>query len=162
MPKRTKVQLHKERLCPIKRNCQAENIVCEATITCNERNYGENIYIVIVKTTFKKRYSNHKRSFNLAAYKNDTELSNEFWKIKRRNSVPQLKWRILRKCSRFKRSSLGCKLCLNEKLEIALFKGNNTFNRRTKRISKCKHIKKHSCNTIPKTKLDWYIWIYQY
>ena len=84
MPKRIKVQLHKERLCPIKRNCQAENIVCEAIITCNERNYGENIYIVIAKTTFKKRYSNHKRSFNLPAYKHDTELSKEFWKIKRR------------------------------------------------------------------------------
>ena len=47
------------------------------------------------------------------------------WKIKRRNSVPQIKWRILRKCSRFNRSSLRCNLCLNKKLEITLFKGNN-------------------------------------
>ena len=80
MSKRTKAQLHKETLCPLNRNCQAENIVYEASITCNEQTYGENIYIAIAETTFKKRYSNHKRSFNLATYKNDTELSKEFWK----------------------------------------------------------------------------------
>ena len=75
--------------------------------------------------------SNNKRSFNLAAYKNDTELSNEFRKIKRRNSVPQIKWRILKECSRVNRSSLRYNLCLNVKLEIALFKGNNVINRLT-------------------------------
>ena len=32
-------------------------------------------YIGIAETTFKKRYSNHKRSFNLQAYENDAELS---------------------------------------------------------------------------------------
>ena len=41
--------------------------------------------------------------FNLAACKNDTELSKEFWKVKRRNSVPPIKWKILRKCSHFNR-----------------------------------------------------------
>ena len=146
MSKRTKVQLHKERaLCSKwKLSNYYQNIVYEATITCNEQNYGKNIYIDIAETTFKKRYSNHKRSFNLPAYKNDTELSKEFWKIKRRNSVPQIKWRILRKCSRFNRSSLRYNLCLNKKLEIALFKGNNILNRRTELISKCRHINKHT------------------
>ena len=110
----------KKELCPLKGKCQAENIVYEATITCNKQTYGENIYIGIAETTFKKRYSNLKKSFNLAAYKNDTELSKEFWKIKRRNFVPKIKWRILRKRSRFNRSSLRCNLCLNEKLEIAI------------------------------------------
>ena len=76
MSKRTKVQLHKERaLCSkwkLSNYCQ--NIVYEATITCNEQNYGKSICIGIAETTFKKRYSNHKRSFNLAGYKNDTVL----------------------------------------------------------------------------------------
>ena len=39
--------------CPLNGNCQAENIVYEANITCNERTYGENIYISIGETTFK-------------------------------------------------------------------------------------------------------------
>ena len=74
--------LHQNRPCPNEQKCncinenyQAENIVYEATITCNEQTYGENIYIGIAETTFIKRYSNHKRSYNLAAYNNDTELS---------------------------------------------------------------------------------------
>ena len=44
----------------------------------------------IAETTFKKRYSNYRKSFNLAAHKNHTEVSKEFWKTKRRNSVPQI------------------------------------------------------------------------
>ena len=43
----------RKELCPLNGNCQAENVVYEATITCNERTYGENIYIGIAKTTFK-------------------------------------------------------------------------------------------------------------
>ena len=81
----------RKELCPQNGNCQARNIVYEATITCSERSYNENIYIGVAETTFKKRYSNHKRSFNLPAYENDTELSKVFWKIKRKNSVPQIR-----------------------------------------------------------------------
>ena len=143
-PNERKCYCIRKELCPLNRNCQAENIVYEVTITCNERTYGENIYIGIAETTFKKRYSNYKRSFNLPAHKNDTELSKEFWKIKRRNSVPQTKSRILRKCLHFNCSSLRCNLCLNEKLEIALFKGNNIINRRTELIS---HKQTHSLAT---------------
>ena len=57
----------KKELFPLNGNCQAENIVYEATITCSEQTYGESIYLGIAETTFKKRYSNHKRSLNLAA-----------------------------------------------------------------------------------------------
>ena len=127
----------RKELCSLNGNCQAENIKYEATITCNERTYDKNIYLGIAETAFKKIYSNPIRFFNLAAYKNDIELSNEFWTIKRRNSVPQIKWRILRGCSRVNRSSLRCNFCLSEKLEIALFKGNNVINRRKELISKC-------------------------
>ena len=55
MSKRTKVQLHKERALSTNGNCQAENIAYEGTITCNEQIYGENIYICIPETTFKKK-----------------------------------------------------------------------------------------------------------
>ena len=74
MSKRTKCNCIKKELYPLNGNCQAKNIVYEDTNTCNEQTYGENIYIGIAETTFKKRYSNHKRLFNLTAYKNDTEL----------------------------------------------------------------------------------------
>ena len=130
-PNEQKCNCIKKELCSLNENCQTENIVYKAIITCNKQTYGDNIYIGIAETIFKKRYSNHKISFNLVGYKNDTELSKEFWKIKLRNLVPRLKWRILKKCSRSNSSSLRCNLCLNEKPEIALFKENKILNRRS-------------------------------
>ena len=56
------------------------------------------------------------------------------------NSPPPLiKWRILKNCSGFNRSSLRCNLRLNEKLKIALFKGNNILDRRIELISNYRH-----------------------
>ena len=40
------------------------------------------VYYGICQTTFKPRYANHKKSFNHSNRKSDTELSNEFWRIK--------------------------------------------------------------------------------
>ena len=77
-PNERKSKCKRKELCPLNGNCQVENIVYEATITWNERAYCENIYIGIAETTFKKRYSNHKRSFDLSACKNDTEILKEF------------------------------------------------------------------------------------
>ena len=88
---------------------------------------GKCIYIDIAETALKKRCTNHKRCFNLALYKNDTELSNEFWKIKRKNYAPLIEWRVLKECSRFNHLSLRCNLYLNEKLEIAFFLRETTF-----------------------------------
>ena len=69
MSKRTKVQLHKERAFPTKRKLSCQKIfVYEATITCHEQNYGQNIYIGIAEFTLNKRCSTHKSSFNLEYY----------------------------------------------------------------------------------------------
>ena len=142
-PKEQKCNCINKEFRPLKANSQAENIVYEASVTCNEQNYGKHIYIGIPETTFKKWHSNNKRSFNLAVYKNDAIFSKEFWKIKQKFCL-LIKSRILRKCSCFNQSSLRCNLCLNEKLEITLSKGNNILNRRTEQISKWRHVSKHA------------------
>ena len=49
-PNEQKCNCIKKELCPLNGNCQAENIVYEATTTCNEQNYGKNIYIVTAET----------------------------------------------------------------------------------------------------------------
>ena len=148
-------------LCPLNGNCQAENIVHEATITYNLQFYGEDIYIGIAEITFKKRYSNHKRPFNLIAYKNYTDLSKKFQKIKRSNSVPQIMWKMLRTFSRFNRSSFRCNLCLKEKLEIALFKETSFLIENRANFKMLTHKKTHSlsCDMMPKTKSDRFTWI---
>ena len=94
--------------------------------------------------TFKKRYSNHKKSFNHEKYENETELSKEHWKIKRKQFEPQVSWKILRRCSPFSRTSMKCNLCLTEKLEIALYRGKNMLNKKSELVSKCRHINQHS------------------
>ena len=40
--------------------------------------------------TFKKRYANHKKSFNLIKSKNDTTLSIEYWNLKKKNKPRDL------------------------------------------------------------------------
>ena len=40
--------------------------------------------------TFKKRYANHERSFNLIKSKNDTILSIEYWNLKKKKTSPEI------------------------------------------------------------------------
>ena len=126
--------------CPLNNMCLSENIIYEAKIKSDEPNYEEKSYIGAAGTTFKLRYANHKKSFNHETYGNETELSKEVWRLKNKNNSAQISWKIIRKCPRFNRSSMKCNLCLNEKLEI--LSRNNTLNKRTEMISKCRHANK--------------------
>ena len=91
------------------------------------------------ETDFKHRFNNHTKSFNLEYYQNDTELSKEYWAIKRNHFTPIVTWRIIRKCAPFNTTKRKCYLCLNEKLEIASYKGDNLLNERSELINKCRH-----------------------
>ena len=95
------------------------------------------------ETTFKKRYANHQKSFKTLTYENETELSNEVLRLKKSNFIPQVSWKIVKKCSSYNRTNYKCNLCLSEKLEIALYKENNLLNSRSELISKCWHLNKH-------------------
>ena len=62
-----------------------ENALPETSSTkhrSNQLNYKQKIYIG-TETDFKRRFKNHTKSFNLEHYENDTELSKEYWTIKR-------------------------------------------------------------------------------
>ena len=61
-----------------------ENLVDHATISCNLKNYKPKLYKRSCKTSFKKRYSNRKKSFNVPLYKHDTKLSAEHWNLKKK------------------------------------------------------------------------------
>ena len=50
-PNERKCNCIRKELCPQNGNCQVEKIVYKATITCNERTYGEQIDIGIAETT---------------------------------------------------------------------------------------------------------------
>ena len=125
--------------CPLDGKCLTPNIIYEGQITSNQRNYKQKVYIGTAETDFKHRFNNHTKSFNLEHYENDTELSKEYWTIKRNHFIPKVTWRIIRKCAPFNTTKRKCYLCLNEKLEIASYKGDNLLNKRSELISKCRH-----------------------
>jgi len=137
----------KKDLCPMNNNCLASNIIYQASITSNLENYTEKVYIGLCATTFKKRYANHKKSFNTEKYKNSTALSNEFWRIKELKGQPVIKWKILRSSRSYNPNSKKCRLCSSEKYEIATFKENNILNKRSEVISKCRHQNKYSLSS---------------
>ena len=56
-----------------------------------------------------------------------------------KNYTPKITWRIIKKCPPYNYNSRKCYLCLNEKLEIALYEGENLLNKKTELISKCHH-----------------------
>ena len=62
--------------------------------------------------------SNHKNSFNINRYKNDTKLSVEYWNLKAGNFNPKVTWAVKNQLCACNPQSKRCSLCLNEKLEI--------------------------------------------
>ena len=76
--------------------------------------------------------------------KPDTEISNDFWKIKDNKRSTNIAWEILGRHQAYNTSSKRCSLCLNEKLKIALHGNNNMLNRRTEILNKCRHKNKYA------------------
>ena len=121
-----------------------ESLVYKADIISNEENSKTKVYYGLSETTFKVRYANHKKTFNYIKYKSDSELSHEFWNIKNSNNNPTITWQIFGKHKSYDLSTKRCMLCLNEKLAIALHKGDNLLNKRSEIVSKCRHKNKFS------------------
>ena len=80
--------------CPIKGACLKERSIYYATISCNDKNYLPKLYKGSCETSFKKRCSNHKKSFNVSLYKHDTKLSTEYWNLKTKQLNPRISWKI--------------------------------------------------------------------
>ena len=121
--------------CPLEQKCLTTNIVYKAKVTSSNQNYQEKVYFGLCETTFKKRSSNHKKSFHLKEYKNETEILG----IKNSGHHPKVKWEIVKKCVPYSPQTKCCLLCLNEMLEIAAYKEQNLLNKRNEILSKCRH-----------------------
>ena len=133
----------KKENCPLSNKCLSTNIVYEAKISCDDEDYKERSYFGISEGAFKLRYANHKKSFTHEKYKNETELSKEFWSIKNKGKNPKLTWKIVRQCRPFNPATRRCDLCLSEKYSIIKHRHPTLLNRRSELISKCRHVNKH-------------------
>ena len=67
------------------------------------------------------------------------ELSKEYWTLERNHFIPKVMGRKIRKCAPFNTTKRKSYLCLNERLEILSYKGDNLLNKSSKFINDCRH-----------------------
>ena len=124
----------------LNKKCLTKGIVCRTKIAA--RDNGETrFYIGITARTFKERFRNHQKSFNIATYANDTELSKYIWSLKKSNRPYKIKWTILKHSTAYRSGRKQCNLCSDEKLYIMKFKKNSLLNKRSGIFSNCVHQK---------------------
>ena len=139
--------------CPLHNMCLKTNIVYQATIKTNDDMSSEKTYIGISEGTFKTRFANHKKSFNHEKYREETELSKEYWQMKKSNRQPIITFEILKECSSHNPESKLCNLCTNEKLFILENTDKHLLNKRNELVSKCRHRNKFKLENVrPKVK----------
>ena len=125
--------------CPLKGNCQASNIVYEATIHSSNQTA---VYIGSTANTFKTRFRNHKSSFKINERKCSTQLSKFVWE-NGLNPAPNIEWKILNKCPSYLPGNKYCQLCLEEKMRlIHRLTHPSTLNSRSEMFQLCPHKKK--------------------
>ena len=78
-------------------------------VDISSENFQTKIYYEISETKIKTRYLNHKKSFNHEKHKNDTQLSNELWKIKASKEESVLVWKSL---EQYQPYNVNTKRCL--------------------------------------------------
>ena len=150
------MQLLQKRKLPHQRwgVCLNENILYYARINCGDETYKPKLYKGICETTFKNRYANHKKYFNVKKYKSDTKLSTEYWKLANNKLHPQISWSIKGNYQSYNPNSKRCSLCLDEKLEIVDDPKEILLNKRSEVISQCGHWNKCELKTLVSNKQD--------
>ena len=134
--------------CPMKGACLKEVLVYYTTISWNDKNYKPKLYKGSCETSFKKRYSNHNKSFIVPLYKHDTKLPIKYWNLKMKQLNPQTSWKIKGIYKSYIPTSKRCKLCLTEKLEILDDPDKNLLNKRSEIISQRRHKNKYRLKTL--------------
>ena len=109
------VRLHPHRVkeeCPMDGKCQS--MVAGFSVTYPE---PWKIYFGLAEGKWKKRYYNHKKSFNHKRYSHERTLSSYVCQLKETLDVtPNLKWSVVRCATPYSNTSKKCLLCLYEKL----------------------------------------------
>ena len=119
-------------------------------MTVTSLDINKNVTLAHVKQYLKIVLGIIKSRSTTLNIKNDTELSKEFWEMKKRNGTPKITWKIIRICCSYKPNSKRCLLCLNEKYKIATYKGDNFSNKRIEITNTCRHRSKYklaNCET---------------
>ena len=101
----------------------------------------------VCETTFKKGYTNHKKSFNAEKNRSDTKLSTKYWKLANKKLYPRMSWSIKGKYKSYNPNSKRYSLFLHKKLEIVDDPKEILLNKRSEVISQCRHRNKYKLKT---------------
>ena len=138
--------------CPLDGNCLASCVVYKAEVTSDDE---EKIYYGSCMGTFKERFGNHKKSFNLEKYREETKLSQYIWNLKDKNKQFEIAWSVVMKCRPYQSTSRRCDLCLSEKLSIVQGDSSKMINKRSEIANKCRHSNKHSYGRILTKRIEY-------
>ena len=125
--------------CPLDGQCLISNIVYQATVTRADDG-SKATYVGLASTTFKERFNNHTSSFRNST--NVTQLSNHIRELKAERVQHEVKWKILKKCSKYNAATKKCQLCTYEKYFIICKSHLATLNKKTELMNTCPHRKR--------------------
>ena len=101
------------------------------------------MYKGICKTTFKRRYTDHKKYFNVEKNKKDTKLSTEHWKLTNKKLQPQIFWNVKGKCKSYSPNSRRRSSCWHKKLDMVDAPDEMLLRKWSEVISQCCHRNKY-------------------
>ena len=94
---RQKCNCRKKAECPMKRNCQVNDVVYKCDVT---RPLPRKLYLGLAELEWKSRFYNHKLSFKHKRYSNKTTLSSYMWHLKNvSKETPNLKLSVFEMCT---------------------------------------------------------------
>ena len=129
-----------ESRCPLKGKCLTQSIIYKAKISTNDET---SVYIGQTSNTFKERFLNHTKSFNLKKYETSTSLSKYIWKLKSEDKPFNIDWSIEASAPAYNPASKNCRLCTMEKTIILFREEKNPLNKRSELLGKCRHRAKY-------------------
>ena len=110
-----------------------------------------------VKLLQKATIVNHKKSFSLIKSKNDTTLSIKYSSLKQKQQTLTLTWGIKGQYKAYNPTFIKCNPCLNEKLAIIDDPDKNLLNKKSERISQCRHQNKFKLLNLASCKTPNYV-----
>ena len=117
-------------------------------------------YIGLTEGSFRIRWQKHKSDFNLVHNRNASSLATYMWKLKDEGinaANISINWSIVEKSRPYKPSDKFCALCATEKRHILkneILKGNNSLNKRSEFVNKCRHKNKFLLSGLKSQRID--------
>ena len=110
----------------------------KATVTSSDNEVKT--YTGCTDRTFKKRHYGHISDMKHKENRKNTSLAGYIWEKKDAGKqIVDIKWEILKECTKYQPGNNSCDVCLSEKLCIMKENNSNTLNRRSELMNKCRH-----------------------